>query len=151
MTTAPTPVDVAFALLREGRLVDAENVMARELQTATERHGAGSPAWASAQCDLGNVLLTYSPKILRGGRIAAEWTHVGRYYTNPQNTQSYAGHELFTLHANVMLPGKTELFARVLNVTDRNFAEVVSWDASQGQQFTPGLPRVVYAGVRVGR
>ncbi|BCJ47165.1 hypothetical protein GCM10010168_72460 [Actinoplanes ianthinogenes] len=57
MTAAPTPVDVAFALLREGRLVDAENVMTREVQAATVRHGAGSPAWASAQCDLGNVLL----------------------------------------------------------------------------------------------
>lgn len=57
MTSSPTPVEVAFALLREGRLVDAENVMTRELQAVTARHGSGSPAWASAQCDLGNVLL----------------------------------------------------------------------------------------------
>jgi outer membrane receptor protein involved in Fe transport len=101
--------------------------------------------------DLGNVLLAYSPRLLRGGRVAAEWTHVGRYFTDPQNTHAYAGHETFNLHANVMLPMKTELFARVLNVTDRNVAEVVSYDAFQGQQFTPGMPRVVYAGVRVGR
>lgn len=57
MTTSFTPVEVAFALLREGRLGDAENVMTRELQAATEKHGHGSPEWASAQCDLGNVLL----------------------------------------------------------------------------------------------
>lgn len=57
MTTPPTPVQVAFALLREGRLVDAENLMAHELQAVTAKHGRGSPAWASAQCDLGNVLL----------------------------------------------------------------------------------------------
>ncbi|WP_203752411.1 tetratricopeptide repeat protein [Actinoplanes cyaneus] len=57
MTTTPMPVDVAFALLREGRLVDAENVVVRELRAVTDKHGAGSPEWASAQCDLGNVLL----------------------------------------------------------------------------------------------
>src|SRR5690349_18089422 len=48
---------MAFALLREGRLVDAEDLMTRELQAVTARHGQGSAAWASAQCDLGNVLL----------------------------------------------------------------------------------------------
>ena len=31
--------------------------MARELQAVTAKHGRGSVAWASAQCDLGNVLL----------------------------------------------------------------------------------------------
>ncbi|MGI5151851.1 tetratricopeptide repeat protein [Plantactinospora sp. CA-294935] len=57
MTTHPTPVDVAFGLLREGRMGDAENLMTRELQAAADNHGHGSPEWASAQCDLGNVLL----------------------------------------------------------------------------------------------
>jgi tetratricopeptide (TPR) repeat protein len=31
--------------------------MTRELEAVTVKHGRGSPAWASAQCDLGNVLL----------------------------------------------------------------------------------------------
>jgi hypothetical protein len=57
MTTASPPVELAFALLREGRLADAENVMARELQDITAKHDRGSREWASAQCDLGNVLL----------------------------------------------------------------------------------------------
>ncbi|MER7334614.1 MULTISPECIES: tetratricopeptide repeat protein [unclassified Micromonospora] len=57
MTTPLTPVEVAFALLREGRLGDAENIMTRELQAVADKHGHGSPEWASAQCDLGNVLL----------------------------------------------------------------------------------------------
>lgn len=57
VTTPLTPVEVAFALLREGRLVDAEDLMTRELQAVTAKHGPGSPDWASAQCDLGNVLL----------------------------------------------------------------------------------------------
>ncbi|MCM0674777.1 tetratricopeptide repeat protein [Micromonospora phytophila] len=57
MTTPLTPAEVASALLREGRMGDAENLMTRELQAATDIHGHGSPEWASAQCDLGNVLL----------------------------------------------------------------------------------------------
>ncbi|HTJ35069.1 MAG TPA: hypothetical protein VL738_17715 [Dactylosporangium sp.] len=57
MTITPTPLDLARSLLHEGRLVDAEAVLARELQAVTERHGAGSEQWASAQCDLGNLLI----------------------------------------------------------------------------------------------
>ncbi|GIE31195.1 hypothetical protein Ait01nite_042400 [Actinoplanes italicus] len=57
MTTTPPAADLAFSLLREGRFGDAENLMAREVRAVAERHGPGSPEWASAQCDLGNVLL----------------------------------------------------------------------------------------------
>ncbi|GIJ45239.1 hypothetical protein Val02_21250 [Virgisporangium aliadipatigenens] len=57
MTTPAAPVETAFALLREGRLVDAQDLMTRELQAVTARHGRGGPEWAAAQCDLGNVLL----------------------------------------------------------------------------------------------
>lgn len=57
MTTPPAPVDIAFALLGEGRLADAEDLMAREVREAAAAHGEGSRQWASAQCDLGNVLL----------------------------------------------------------------------------------------------
>ena len=48
---------MACALLREGRLADAEQLMVKELQAAERRYGRGSPEWASAQCDLGNILL----------------------------------------------------------------------------------------------
>jgi tetratricopeptide (TPR) repeat protein len=57
VTTTPAPADLAFSLLREGRFGDAENVMAREVQAVADKHGPDSPEWASAQCDLGNVLL----------------------------------------------------------------------------------------------
>jgi tetratricopeptide (TPR) repeat protein len=57
VTPPLTPIDVAYSLLREGRLVEAEELMVRELRTVTDKHGRGSLAWASAQCDLGSVLL----------------------------------------------------------------------------------------------
>ena len=52
------PLDMAHALLQEGRLADAEQVMVKEVQAAKQRHGRGSPEWASAQCDLDNILLS---------------------------------------------------------------------------------------------
>jgi tetratricopeptide (TPR) repeat protein len=57
MTSPPTPLEMAVALLREGRPIDAQELMVRELQKVEREHGRGSPAWASAQCDLGHVLL----------------------------------------------------------------------------------------------
>ncbi|MFC5754915.1 tetratricopeptide repeat protein [Actinomadura rugatobispora] len=57
MTSPPTPLDMAVALLREGRPIDAQELMVRELQKIEREHGRGGPAWASAQCDLGHVLL----------------------------------------------------------------------------------------------
>lgn len=57
VTSPTTPIEAAFSLLQQGRLVEAEELMTRELQAVAAQHGQGSQAWASAQCDLGNVLL----------------------------------------------------------------------------------------------
>jgi iron complex outermembrane receptor protein len=101
--------------------------------------------------DLSNVLVTWTPRPLKGGRLAAEWTHTGRYATDPQNAHAYAGYDVLNLHANYVVRPKLELFGRVVNATNANYAEVVTFDAANGQQFTPGTPRTIYAGVRVGR
>jgi outer membrane receptor protein involved in Fe transport len=121
----------------------------------------GKPAVAEVRYDgarieqaprnLGNVLLTYSPKALHGGRLAAEWSHTGRYETDPQNVHSYAGYDVLNLQANYVVRSRFELFGRVANATNANYAELVTYDPSQGQQFTAGMPRTIYGGVRVGR
>jgi len=101
--------------------------------------------------DLSNVLLTWSPNAFHGGRLAAEWSHTGRYDTDPQNLHHYAGYDVLNLHANYVVRSNLELFGRLMNATNTNYAEIVSYDAAQGQQFTAGAPRTIYAGVRVGR
>jgi tetratricopeptide (TPR) repeat protein len=58
MSRSPTSLDIAYGLLEEGRLVDAEQLMLRELHTAERRHGRRSSKWASVQCDLGNLLFS---------------------------------------------------------------------------------------------
>lgn len=100
--------------------------------------------------DLANVLLTWTPGFLRGGRLAAEWSHTGRYAMDPANVATYGGHGIVHLHGNVLLRPDVELFARVTNLGDRRFAELASYDAFQRQQYTPGAPRTVFAGMRWG-
>ena len=97
---------------------------------------------------LGNLLLTYSPSLLGGGRVAVEWTSLGRYATNPENTNFYGGYRVMNLHFNAMPVKNAEVFARLINLTDRKYGEVVTYDAFQREQFTPGAPRSVFAGLR---
>jgi outer membrane receptor protein involved in Fe transport len=97
---------------------------------------------------LASVLLAYSPRLLRGGRWAAEWRHTGGYAMDPENSHYYGGHDLLNLHASFVASGSMELFARVVNITNRRFAEIASYTVAQQSQYMPGAPRTVYAGVR---
>jgi outer membrane receptor protein involved in Fe transport len=109
---------------------------------------------------VGNVLLTYSPKVLKGGRVAAEWSQTGRYVMGyrvdalsvPTTPVYYNGYQVWNLHANAQITPQLELFGRVMNLTDRNYAEIASFTANdrvQPDTYNPGNPRTVYAGVRV--
>ena len=103
-----------------------------------------------APARLANALVTWTPRWLRGGRLAAEWTHTGRYYMDPDNTREYGGYDLVHMHANAFVTPTVELFARVMNAADRKYAELATFTAFQGAQLTPGTPRTVYAGLRFG-
>lgn len=44
---------------------------------------------------------------------------------------------------------RVTLFGRVSNLTDERYAESAGFSAFRGREFAPGLPRTVYAGVRL--
>lgn len=98
--------------------------------------------------DLGNLLLTFSPRALRDGRVALEWSHTGRYAADPGNVFFYSGYDILSLHFNTSVARRAELFTRVTNLTNRRYAELVSYDQFQRDQYTPGAPRTVYGGLR---
>jgi iron complex outermembrane receptor protein len=100
--------------------------------------------------DLGAAILTWSPRQLKNGRIVFELSHVGRYVEDPANTPDavYEGHDLVHVNANYFLRNGTEVFARLQNAANRRFAELVSYDAFQRDQYTPGQPRTFVAGLR---
>ena len=98
--------------------------------------------------DLANVQLTWSPRILNAGRIVFEWSHLGRYAEDPANTEFYKGYQLLNLNATYNINSRIELFGRAINLENRRFGELVTYDAFQKTQYTPGAPRSVFAGLK---
>lgn len=97
---------------------------------------------------LGSAMLAWTPRLLGGGRVALEWSHLGRYAQDAANVSFYEGHDLFNLHANAFVTPQAELFLRVMNLGDTRYAELSSYDAFQRDTYTPGAPRSVFGGVR---
>ncbi|MGH7719749.1 MAG: TonB-dependent receptor [Gemmatimonadaceae bacterium] len=114
----------------------------------TQRVDFSGHAIEAAPEQLASVLLTYSPSLLHGGRVALEWSMVGRYWMDPENTRSYGGHDLVTLHANYFVTRSAELFLRATNLGDTRYAELATFSAFQGATYNPGTPRSLFAGAR---
>ena len=98
--------------------------------------------------DLANVQLTWSPRLLNSGRIVFEWSHLGRYAEDPANTEFYSGYQLININATYDINDRIELFGRAVNLENRRFGELVTYDAFQKTLYTPGAPRSVFAGLR---
>ena len=96
----------------------------------------------SAPRNIANTRLNYKPELLNGGRVEAEWVHMGKYWMDQSNTGKYDGHDFYNLRANYFVSTAFEVYARVMNVTDERYAEA----ASNGE-YAPGMPRTVYGGV----
>jgi outer membrane receptor protein involved in Fe transport len=151
--TSALRLDVAWSVSSQ-RYVDwtpqAARPAANGKPAVTEVSYAGH-ALELAPRDLGSVILGFAPAWLKGGRAEAEWSHVGPYATDPANTHSYAGYDQLNVRASAEIAPRAELFARVVNLTDRKYAELLSYDNFLKEQYTPGAPRSVVIGVRVGR
>ena len=103
----------------------------------------------------GNYIDT-APKVLAGARLhwqaldsvnfRLEWSHMDEYYLDPENTATYAGHELFNLHSTWQVYEDLTLSLRVNNLTNRKYAERA--DISFGNyRYFVGLPRTIFASV----
>src|SRR5688572_33106696 len=90
----------------------------------------------------------------------SEWTHTGRYVmgyfldaqSRPTAPKHYGGYDVLNLHASAPVTSRVELFGRITNLADRNYAELASFnfnDRVQPSTYTAGNPRTVYAGVRL--
>ncbi|NOX09396.1 MAG: TonB-dependent receptor [Gammaproteobacteria bacterium] len=106
----------------------------------------------SAPRTVANTRLAYRPPILNGGRIELEWTHLGEYWMDANNTTKYPGHDVFNLRANYHLGNGLEFYARVVNLSDKRYATAASykaaaWGNPEKFEYAPGMPRTVYAGM----
>ncbi len=75
-----------------------------------------------------------------------EWRHVGRYFTEPSNTQSYPGHDVIFLKAGYEISPAMHLFGRVDNLLDTRYADRADF-AFGNERFFPGRPRTLFAGL----
>ena len=81
-------------------------------------------------------------------RVEFEWVHMGNYPLNPENSWAYEGYNLFNLRLSETLDDDWEIFLRVMNMTDRDYAEradVTAAGAIQPRYFV-GTPRAFFLG-----
>lgn len=94
---------------------------------------------------ISNVRLSWTPR--QGSFAQLEWVRLGSYYLEASNQLGkYDGHDLFNLRFTQAIDARWTLFARVLNLTDRRFADSASV-SSGAAVYSPGLPRALYAGL----
>ena len=92
---------------------------------------------------LGNLALHYD-----GAAFGTylRWTHVGSYFTDPGNTQTYPGHDVFSAGGKVDLQDNLQLSLRVDNLFDTRYADRADF-AFGNERYFPGRPRTLFAGL----
>ncbi len=116
-------------------------------------------AQASEAISFGDDVDT-APRWLAGARVSwspiadkftaeVEWAHVGAYFTDAANTQTYPGHDLVNLRAEWKLADAIRGFATIRNLGNVLYAERADFAFGQERSF-PGEGRVATFGVRLG-
>ncbi len=132
-------VDVSYSVAKhtyqDWRLDDGTNYSGKEMEFAPHQ--------------IGNVRLELSPTWLGGAHATLEWVRVGPYWMDAANENEYEGHDLLNARVTYSVTERLDLFARLDNLGDTRYAERASYNAFRGQELAPGMPRTLYAGVRI--
>ena len=102
---------------------------------------------------IANTRLGYQAKILNGGKVELEWVKLGEYWMDAENTEKYAGHDVYNLRINYHLNNKLEIYSRLMNITDERYATAAKYSpAAFGNpekfEYSPGMPRTAYVGMK---
>ncbi len=103
-----------------------------------------APAW------IANSEITYKPLYLQGFRIAGEWQHINSYFTNPANTKTYPGYNIYNLRFGYdfkkdLLKG-AGIWLNVLNLGNKLYATTVTSN-QYGDTYNTGSPRIYNLGI----
>ncbi len=73
------------------------------------------------------------------------------HYINASNTAEYNGHTVFNLRSRYQLRESFAVFARVINLLDRDYADRADWTFFNPDRYRyfPAMPRQLYVGVTV--
>lgn len=86
----------------------------------------------------GNLRLQWrpNPRLL----TELELVNMGSYYTNPENTRDYEGHNLLNLRTQYEVNDKLSLSLNILNLSNQEYAERADWTTFTGDRYFPGEP-----------
>ncbi|SDG73982.1 TonB-dependent receptor [Mucilaginibacter sp. P25] len=103
-----------------------------------------APAW------IANSELTYKPQYFPGFRIATEWQHINQYYTNPANTKTYSGYDIYNLRLGYDVKSSVlkgaGIWFNVLNLTNKLYATTVT-SSQYGDTYNAAPPRTYTLGI----
>jgi len=117
---------------RQGNFAQSVDIGGNDMDTAPRYFGNARLSWRASDQT----------------RLELEWQLMGDYFLDPQNLHSYPGHSVFNLRASYRLSGKFNLYARLLNITDRAYAERADYSRFSGERFFPGQPRSLNLGIQ---
>ncbi|NCD69926.1 TonB-dependent receptor [Mucilaginibacter agri] len=105
---------------------------------------SNAPAW------IANSELTYKPHYLPGFRITPEWQHINHYFTDPANTKTYSGYDIYNLRfgyecKQTGLKG-LGIWFNVLNLTNKLYATTVTSN-QYGDTYNAAPPRTYTLGI----
>ena len=101
----------------------------------------------TAPRQFGNLRLRWTPS----ERVTSELELVsmGEYYTNPENTASYSGHNLLNLRTQYTVNNSVQIYANILNLDNREYAERADWTTFTDDRYFPGEPRRAFIGITI--
>lgn len=100
---------------------------------------------ATAPRFIGNMEASYKPFFAKGLRLSLEWQHIGNYYMDAANTESYPGYNLLNARAGYTFM-RMEIWLNLLNVTNELYATTAD-KYIYGKSYRLGSPRTLHAGV----
>jgi outer membrane receptor protein involved in Fe transport len=123
-----------------------------ELAWSRQRYDFDRAAAAGEQIRRGNAIDT-APRWLGGARLGVavgeadqvelEWRHQGSYFLDAANSARYPGHDLLSLRWQRQLVAQWSLSLRLMNLTDRRYAERADFAFGNFRYF-PGAGRELF-------
>jgi len=106
----------------------------------------GDNEQAAAPNDLANLRFIFSPENAKGFKAIVELEHIGEYWLDDQNTETYSGYTVGHFKADYQINKQLKVNAKINNITNKIYAESASLSYGK-EKYTPGSPRQFFAGL----
>ena len=91
--------------------------------------------------------LRFSWRPLESLSIELQAHKMGKYFLEPDNLFEYAGHTVYHLRARAQISRHWSAYARLINITDRRYADRADFTRFTAHRYFPGAPRSLFLGV----